>query len=171
MNKRKGTVKFLCLLVCLLVLTGCDRSAKERDKALAEAERAKAELARAEATLEEIQNERDELKDNLAIISENWEKANSELISITQAHDDLLNQIDELTNERNSAIGLSKDTKEQIERLSKQLQEKTKESQEYQEWVKELQVTIEDLELQIQELSEQPVEQLEDEEVADGNNV
>ena len=31
MNEKKTTAKFLVLLVCMLVLTGCDRSAKERD--------------------------------------------------------------------------------------------------------------------------------------------
>ena len=57
MNDKRATIKFMCLLICLLILTGCDRSAKERDQAIAEAEQAKAELARVETALEEIQNE------------------------------------------------------------------------------------------------------------------
>ena len=159
MNERKATAKFLCLLVCILALAGCDRHDKERDEAIA-----KAEQARVETALEELQDERDELKETLGIISENWEKANSELTVATQAHNDLLNQVNELTNEKDSAIDQSKAAEEQIERLNEQLQEKTEENQ-------KLQATTEDLEAQIKELSEHLVEQSEDEEVADGNNV
>ena len=145
MNERKATAKFLCLLVCLLVLTGCDRSAKERDKAIAEAKKAKAELARVEALLEEIQSER-ELKENLAAVSENWGKANSELTAVTQAHDDLLDQINKLTNERDTAVAEAEDFEAMVKKLTEQLQDKIKEVYEYEQWVKELQATIEDLE-------------------------
>ncbi len=159
MTKWKPTFEFLLLLVCLLSLTGCDGSKQERDKAVAEAEKAKAELARVEAIIEEIQSERDELKENLATISENWEKANSELVVVTQAHDDLLDQVNELTNERDSAILQAKDAKAQAERLGEQLKEKTEELRAYEEWVKELQATIKDLEGQIEEIDNQSIEQ------------
>jgi len=159
MTKWKPTFEFLLLLVCLLALTGCDGSKQERDKAVEEAEKAKAELARVEAIIEEIQSERYELKENLATISENWEKANSELVVVTQAHDDLLDQVNELTNERDSAILQAKDAKAQAERLGEQLKEKTEELRAYEEWVKELQATIKDLEGQIEEIDNQSTEQ------------
>ena len=80
MNERKATAKFLCLLVCLLVLAGCDRSARERDEAIAEAEQAKVELTRVETALEEIQSERDELKKTIAKNSEELKITKLELI-------------------------------------------------------------------------------------------
>ena len=166
MNKRKVAINFLCLLVCLLVLTGCDRSAKERDKALAEAEKAKAKLVKIEAAFKKLQDVKDELDESFGIIYEKWEKASTELEAVTQAHNGLLVQIDELTNERDTAINQAKEFEEKVDRITPQLQEKSKENQEFQEWVKELQATIEDLESQFEE----SVEQLE-EEVTDGNNV
>jgi ribosomal protein L11 methylase PrmA len=159
MNRRKVTLKFMVLLVYLLTLVGCKNAAEERDKAVAEAEKAKAELARVEAIIEEIQSERDELKENLDTISENWEKANSELVVVTQAHDDLLDQVKELTKERDSAIVQAKDAKVQAERLGEQLKEKTEELHAYEEWVKELQATIEGLEGQITEINNQLTKQ------------
>jgi methylase of polypeptide subunit release factors len=139
MTKKKLTIKFLILLLCSLVLAGCDNSVEERDKAVAEAEKAKTELAQVKAELEETQSERDELKENLATVSENWEKANSELTAVTQAHDDLLEQVNELTDERDSAIDQAKDAKATIEK------EKDGDIRELVEWVKELQATTEDL--------------------------
>ena len=139
MTKKKLTIKFLILLLCSLVLAGCDNSVEERDKAVAEAEKAKTELAQVKAELEETQSERDELKENLATVSENWEKANSELTAVTQAHDDLLEQVNELTDERDSAIDQAKDPKATIEK------NKDGDISELVEWVKKLQATIEDL--------------------------
>jgi len=139
MTKWKPTFEFLLLLICLLALVGCDKAAKERDKAVAEVEKAKTELAQVKAELEETQSERDELKENLATVSENWEKANSELTAVTQAHDDLLEQVNELTDERDSAIDQAKDPKATIEK------NKDGDISELVEWVKKLQATIEDL--------------------------
>jgi len=139
MTKKKLTIKVLILLLCSLVLAGCDNSVEERDKAVAEAEKAKTELAQVKAELEETQSERDELKENLATVSENWEKANSELTAVKQAHDDLLEQVNELTDERDSAIDQAKDAKATIEK------EKDGDIRELVEWAKELQATIEDL--------------------------
>ena len=146
MNKNKVTLNFLVLLFCLLTLTGCKNTAKERDRAIAEAKKAKAELARVEALLEEIQSERDELKENLAAVSENRGKANSELTAVTQAHGDLLDQINKLTNERDTAVAKAEDLEAMVKKLTERLQGKIKEVYEYEQWVKELQATIEDLE-------------------------
>ena len=171
MNERKVTASFLGLLVCLLILAGCDNKAEERDKAVVKAEKVKAELASAETALEKLRNERDELKGNLAIISENLEKANSELIAVNQT---LQEQVNRLTSERDSAVSQAEDARTEAGKLSEQLKEEVKGNLEYQEWVRELQVTIEGLEAQIKELSELPVEQVQDEmvegeEVEDGN--
>jgi tRNA/tmRNA/rRNA uracil-C5-methylase (TrmA/RlmC/RlmD family) len=151
-------------------LAGCKATAKERDNAVAEAEKAKAELAKAEAIIEEIRSEREKLKEYFDIIFENWEKANSELVVVIQAHDDLLDQVKALTKERDSAIVQAKDAKlqakdaklqakdaklqardakVQVERLVERLKGKTEELRAYEEWVKELQATIESLEGQI----------------------
>lgn len=183
MNERKVTASFLFFLACLLIFAGCDNKAEERDKAMVEAEKAKAELASAETALEKLQNERDELRGDLAVISENLEKGDSELITLNQT---LQEQVNRLTSERDLAVGRAEDARSEAGRFSEQLKEEVKDNQEYQGWVKELQATIEGLEAQIKELSELPVEQIqdemveyedvadevvEDEEVADGNNV
>ena len=156
MTKKKLTIKFLILLLCSLVLAGCDNSVEERDKAVAEAEKAKTELAQVKAELEETQSERDELKENLATVSENWEKANSELTAVTQAHDDLLEQVNELTDDRDSAIDQAKDAKATIEKLSIRLKEKDGDIRELVEWVK---ATIEDLEDQAPDVEFVPTPQ------------
>ena len=44
MVKEKVILKLAAVLFCLLALPSCDRSAKERDKAIAEAEKVKADL-------------------------------------------------------------------------------------------------------------------------------
>jgi chromosome segregation ATPase len=168
MSRKKVTAKLLCLLVCLLVLTGCDRSTKEM--AIEEAEKAKAELVKAEAAIKKLQNQRNQLKEDLDTVSENWRKDNSELTAIKKAHNDLLNRVGRITEEWNSAINKAGDAQEQIQELSRQLREKNQENQEYQEWIKELQATIDDLENQISQMSEQFNEEL-DEEITDGNNV
>jgi len=159
MAKGKLAIGFLILSLCSLALPGCDRSAKERDEAIAEAEKAKAELARVEALLEEIQSERDELKENLAAVSENWGKADSELTAVTQAHDDLLDQINKLTNERDTAVAETGDFEAVVKKLTEQLQDKIEEVYEYEQWVKELQATIEDLEGQVPDVEFIPTPQ------------
>jgi tRNA/tmRNA/rRNA uracil-C5-methylase (TrmA/RlmC/RlmD family) len=118
-----------------------------------------AELARVEAALEEIQSERDELKENLAAVSENWGKADSELTAVTQTHDDLLDQINKLTNERDTAVAEAGDFEAMVKKLTEQLQDKIEEVYEYEQWVKELQATIEDLEGQVPDVEFIPTPQ------------
>ena len=177
MKEKKATVKFLCLLVCLLVLIGCDRSSEERDKAIAkvgkaiaETGRAKAELARVEAALGKTQSERDALEETIAEISEKLENSNSELVASLQAQEQWQAKFDELTKQHDVAIVEISKKQTTVEKLEEQLKEKTAEISEYEQWVKELQATIEYLENQIDQMSEQSAEQS-DEEVADGNNV
>ncbi|MHC4396786.1 MAG: methyltransferase domain-containing protein [Planctomycetota bacterium] len=159
MKRRKVTLKFLCLLVCVLVLTGCDRSAKERDKAIAEAEQAKAELARVETALEEAQNERDELKKTITKVSEELEKTRSGATTILKLYEALKIQSVELTNERDAAVAEAKDAKETVKKLSDQLKEKAEEILEFGEWVKELQATIKYLKGQVEKIDNQSSEQ------------
>jgi SAM-dependent methyltransferase len=145
MNKKRATGEFLGLVVCLLVLTGCDRSAEERDKAVAEAEQAKAELARVETALGEIEIEKDELEETIAEISKELEEAKSQFAAAVQIREELEDQLSELTNQRDSTIAQAKVAKGEAERLGKQLKEAIKEIREYEELVEELQKTIEDL--------------------------
>jgi methylase of polypeptide subunit release factors len=145
MNKKRATGEFLGLVVCLLVLTGCDRSADERDKAVAEAEQAKAELARVETALGEIEIEKDELEETIAEISKELEEAKSQFAAAVQIREELEDQLSELTNQRDSTIAQAKVAKGEAERLGKQLKEAIKEIREYEELVEELQKTIEDL--------------------------
>ena len=173
MNEKKATVKFLCLLGCLLVLTGCDRSSEERDKAIAkadkaiaEAEQVKAELARVEDALGETQSERDSLEETIAEVSEKLENANSQLIASLQAQEQWQAKFDELAKQHDDAIAEITEIQTTVEKPEEQLKEKTADISEYEQWVKELQETIEYLENQIDQMSEKS-----DEEVADGNNV
>jgi ribosomal protein L11 methylase PrmA len=170
MYGRKSALKFMVLLVCPLTLVGCKNAAAERDKAVAEAERAKAKLAKVKAIMEEIRSERDELKKALYTVSGNWEKANSELVVFTQAHDTLRDQVKELTKERDSAIVQATDAKAQVESLAIQLIEKTEELREYEEWVKELQATINYLEGQVENVNNPWMEQSAEEASEQSNN-
>ena len=170
MNQEKETTRLMCLVVCLLVLAGCNRGAKDRDKAIAEAEQARAELARVETALEETRSERDGLKENIDEIYEELEEPKSKLLAAMQTQEKLENQLIKLTNQRNSAIEQAKEAGVQVATLNKQLKERIKENQDYEEWVEELQENIRNLEGRIEEMEEQSIEQL-DEEVTDGNNV
>jgi ribosomal protein L11 methylase PrmA len=170
MYGRKSALKFMVLLVCPLTLVGCKNAAAERDKAVAEAERTKAKLAKVKAIMEEIRSERDELKETLYTVSGNWEKANSELVVFTQAHDTLRDQVKELTKERDSAIVQATDAKAQVESLAIQLIEKTEELRAYEEWVKELQATINYLEGQVENVNNPWMEQSAEEASEQSNN-
>jgi len=163
MTKRKPTFESLLLLVCLLTLTGCDGSKRERNKAIAEAKKAKAELAKVKAILEQTQSERDELREYIDKISEERE---SGLASVMQTQEKLQYQI---TEERDAAIAKAKDAQAIVERLREQLKEKVVEIRELEQWNEELQAAIQNLQDQIdqanqkmdEELYEEPNEQSE----------
>lgn len=149
MTKWKPTFESLLLLVCLLTLTGCDGSKRERNKAIAEAKKAKAELAKVKAILEQTQSERDELREYIDKISEERE---SELASVMQTQEKLQYQI---TEERDAAIAKAKDAQAIVERLREQLKEKAVEIRELEQWNEELQAAIRHLQDQIDQANQQ----------------
>lgn len=184
MMQRSAVRKLTAVLLCLLAMAGCDRSAKERDDALIEVQKLRAELVKAQTALEGIQDERDELntnytitseeledtqaerdelKESLAVISEELENTKLELATAIQAYDKLYEQIYELVADRNAAIAWVNEVQEKIEELSNQLTKKTSQLPELEQWNMELHATIEDLEAQIEEINRQSIEQLTEE--------
>ena len=184
MVQRSVIFKLMLVLVCLFALTGCDRSAKERDEALAEVQKLRTELVKNRTVLEEIQDEndklrtnlavtseeledaqaeRDELKESLAIISEELEDSKSELATAMQACDKLYEQAYELVAEYDASIAWANEVQATIGELSNQLREKTSQLPGLEQWSMELQATIEDLEGQIEEINWRSIEQLTEE--------
>jgi tRNA/tmRNA/rRNA uracil-C5-methylase (TrmA/RlmC/RlmD family) len=159
MRKRKVTLKFLILLVCLLTLAGCKDTAKEKDKALAEAEKVKAELERLKAKLKETQSERDQLREAIAEVSEEFENTKLELTTAIQSQERWQTKFEEVAKQRDVAIAKVKETETTAERLWEQLKEETAAIREYQQWVKELQSTIADLEGQVPDVEFIPTPQ------------
>lgn len=176
MTKTKLILELVTLSVLFLTVLGCERSAK--DKAVAEAMKAKAELEQIKIVLVRTESEKDQLEKDMASISENWEKAESELTAVTKAHDKLQYQVKQLIDERSAAIAKAKDAQATIQNLSSQLKEKIAEVREFEEWVKELQATIAQLENYIDQIdkrspeeSTQEPDQTSTEEVVDENSV
>jgi len=164
MKKGKLTIMFLVVLGCSLILAGCDGGEKEKDEAIAEAAEARANLAKAQVALAKTEKEKDNLK--------------SELAAVTQAQEELQYQVTELTVERDAAIAKAKDAQAIVEGLREQLREKTEEIRELEEWNKELQATIQELQGRSEQIDEQMGEELYEEPneesnegIADGNNV
>ena len=184
MVQRSVIFKLMLVLVCLFALTGCDRSAKERDRSLAEAQKLRAELVKVRTALEEIQDEtdklntnytitseeledaqaeRDDLKESLAIISEELKSTKSKLAAAMQTKGDLEYQIAELTRQQNVSIAIEQEDLATVEKLSSQLEEKDNTIRELEQWNTELQITIEGLEGQIEEMYQLSMEQSTDE--------
>jgi methylase of polypeptide subunit release factors len=182
--REKKLIHLAVVLACFSLLAGCDRSAKERDRAHAEAQKLRAELGKAQTVLEEIQDqtdklrvnltitseelddaqaERDELKESLAIISEELEDTKSELANAIQAYDELYEQAYELVTECDAVIAWANEVQATIGELSNQLREKTSQLPELEQWNMELQATVEDLEVQIEEINRRSIEQLTEE--------
>ncbi|MGD8500162.1 MAG: hypothetical protein PVJ86_05915 [Phycisphaerales bacterium] len=178
MSGSKVTFRFLTLLVCLLFSAGCKETVEERDEAVAEAEKAKAELARIKATLRETRNERDELGEHIGEILQAFENSKLKLAAVTQAQNELQDQVIRLAAQRDAAIAEAREAQAMNEELSNQLNETVKLIQEFEEWNEELQTTIQQLQEQIGQVGEradevpyeEPNEEPE-EEIKDENNV
>lgn len=182
--REKKRIHLAVVLACFTILTGCDRSAKERDRALAQAQKLRAELVKINVALEKIQNERDELstnytitseeledalaerdslKQSLAIISKEFESTKVKLASAMQTQDDLDYQIAELTRQQNTAIASGQGDQSMIERLANQLEEKDGTISELEQLNIELQATIQELQNYIQQMEGQVEEEYEEE--------
>jgi chromosome segregation ATPase len=199
MVKVEIIVRLATTLFFLFALTGCDRSAKERDRAIAETQKLRAELIKIKVALEKIQNERDELNTNYTITSEELEDAQAErdslreslaiiskelestklkLASAMQTQDDLEYQIAELTRQQNAAVASGQGDQSMIERLANQLEEKDGTISELEQLNIELQATIQELQNYMEQMGEQveeePQEEFEEqyeEEVYDQNDI
>ena len=199
MMRYSVTLKLMPVLLCLFALAGCDRSAKERDRALAQAQKLRAELVKVQTALEEVQDERDELntnytitseeledaqaerdqlKESLAMITEVLQNSKSKLADAIQVKGDLEYQIAGLTREQNTAIALEEEDRSMIERLTGQLEEKDDAIRELEQWNVELQATVQKLRNYIEQMEEQievePQEEFEEqyeEEVYDQNDI
>ena len=116
--KKKLTIIFLSILLCSLFgLTGCKDT--EKEKAVIEAAAAKAKLAKVKADLARIMSERDNLKLQLATVTEARDKPQA---AVDQAIN-VKEQLAELTKERDTAIAKAIDAQTMVERLKSQLQE------------------------------------------------
>ena len=118
MKKKKLTIMFLAALCLSLSLTGCKDA--EKEKAIAEAEEAKAKLATVSIALEKAGNEKKALEAEMTTISETLKKSNLELDNVTQARDQLNEQVIKLQ-EQIEQLQVS------IEQLKNQLKEKAEE--------------------------------------------
>ena len=173
MVKGEIIVRLVTTLLFLFALAGCDRSAKERDKAIAQAQRLRAELIKVNVALEKIKNERDELntnytitseeledalaerdslKESLAIISEELKSTKSKLAAAMQMKGDLEYQIAELRRQQNVAIAIEQEDQATVERLSGQLEEKDSTIRELEQWNTELQATVQELQNYIEQM-------------------
>ena len=153
MAKSKIILAFLLILVCSLFLSGCDKRAKDREDSVI-----REELEEVKFALGKTQNERDQLKEDILELSEQWEKAKADMAIIAEAYEQVQGQVEELVSERDKAIDVVKDAPVTIEKLKQQLKENTEQILEYEEWVKELQATIEELEEQIRDMGKQSEE-------------
>lgn len=116
--KEKFIIIFLAILLgSSLSLTGCKDT--EKEKAVIEAATAKAELAKVKADLAKIMSERDNLKLQLATVTEARDKPQA---AVDQAIN-VKEQLAELTKERDTAIAKAIDAQTMVERLKSQLQE------------------------------------------------
>jgi len=163
MAKRKLTLMFLVLLFFLLPIAGCDRSDTKRE----EAAEAKAELERTRTVLQKIQSRRDQLEQDLADISDDWEKTKSELAVVKEAYRKLRARSEQLAKERDAAIVKARDAQEMVQNLTNQLKQKEADIREFEQWVKELQATITEQENYIEQIDKQSPEES-DEASADG---
>jgi len=157
MNDRKATA--ILLLVCLLVPAGCDRSAKQRDKAITEATGAKAELAEIKAVLEKTESERDKLRESVAESADVLEDTQSKLTNMVQIQENLQQQLVELTKQRDTAFVKLKETQAMATTLRSQLEEKTAEIQKLTQWNSEWQAVVQELQSRIEQAAAQAVEQ------------
>jgi len=149
----KLILKIFFLLICMLFLGGCKKTAQENDKTTAEAEKTKVELARLKSALKKTQIESNELNEGLSETLEEFEKIKSELSLATRTRDSLQNQVDELTMQRDEAVTRARNAQALADDLAGQLKEKTEEVKALEELNEELLTTIEKLQEQIEQAS------------------
>ena len=150
MSKRLN-IKLFFLVIFMLSAAGCKESTEENDKNLAEAEKTKAELTRAMHALKKTQTESNDLNEGLSETLEEFEKIKLELALTTKTKDNLQNQVDKLTAQRDEALAKASDTESLADELASQLKEKTEEVKVLEELNEELLTTIGKLQEQLEE--------------------
>ncbi|MHC4603787.1 MAG: 50S ribosomal protein L11 methyltransferase, partial [Planctomycetota bacterium] len=128
MTKLGFTLTFLTVVVCSLVLGGCDRATEQ--EARAEAAAARAAMAKAQVAFAKSEKENNKLK--------------SELAAVIQERDDLQEQAKELTKERDEAVAKAKApqtttiSEKENNKIKSELAAVIQERDDLQEQVKEL---------------------------------
>ncbi|HIJ67639.1 MAG TPA: hypothetical protein HPP87_11285 [Planctomycetes bacterium] len=190
--------KFVAVFFCLFALSGCDRSAEERDEALARVQQLRDELAALRTALDETQYEadklktnltitseeladalsgRDELKENLSMISNQLQDTRSKLSAALQTKSELDNQIAEMAKQQNTAIAMEQQDQTTIESLTRQLEERDVAISELERLNTELYGTVRELENYIEQIggqtfeNDQVYEEQYEEQVYDQNDI
>lgn len=117
-------VLLLGLMCFSISITGCKDTGKE--EAVAEAAKTKIELAAIKDVLKKTEIERDELKANVAEISESLKAAQTKIDGLLQDSSQVMDVKDKLaalTKDRDAAIAKATDAQTMIETLKGQLQE------------------------------------------------
>ena len=148
--KKKLTIIFLSILLCILFgLTGCKDT--EKEGAIAEAAAAKKELARVKADLAKITSEQNNLKLELATVTE----ARDKLQAMVGQAANIKEQLAGLTEERDTAIAKAAGAQGTVEQLKSQLAEQIQkitglegQNKELQEMIDELKKNL-DIEIEI----------------------
>lgn len=145
MPKSKIILNLLILLLCSLVLAGCNRRKKDADKAIAEAEHLKAKLEILNATLERTISEKQDITKELEVVLEELEQTKLKAVAALKLCQDLQSRITALTTERDSAIAAAGDAKAMSTKLNQQLTEEAEEVLELDESADELQIDVNDI--------------------------
>jgi uncharacterized coiled-coil DUF342 family protein len=144
MSRTRAFLTGISLLALLLNFAGCDKKAEaERQKALVEVEKAKAELARLRALLQQTREERDQLKNTLTETLEKLADAKSQINSAKQVQQQSWNQVAELAQQRDTAIGAAEKTFERINEMSQKITDLQNQNRELEELLQQTQADLE----------------------------
>jgi hypothetical protein len=178
----KGEIVFrlAVLLIITLSTAGCLSGEEKKGEGIAQAPKPEGELQKAGDVSKDIEyqseksransaviskkaeytlDERDRLKESLAIVSDELKDAKAGLLAYDTAYDDLYKEFQELVDERNAAIARTDGVQARVGGLSNRLSEISRQLPEFEQWNKELQVTVEDLKVQVEEIIGRSTEQ------------
>ena len=154
-RKGKGTMRQKWIFVCTialcfpLVLTGCDKGAKQK----VELERIKAELETAKAASLETETERDALKKRVTALTTTHDELQGQIDRLTLEDKQLRGQIDLLTTSDKSLTEQVTGLTASNEQLTEQLKEVTGSRDQLKEEVAGLKTSSEGLQAQVHELT------------------
>ena len=134
----------ITVLLCVLVLSGCDNS--EKEKALAQAAEAKASLLKIKTELIRTKAERDSIRDRLNETIEARDELAQQLKELNEDYDEVITETDTADEE----LGKSR---EAIQILMSQMLEQTKKLNQLENQNSGLKATIEQLQTELAQLS------------------